>query len=341
MSGGSPRGRPARPSSSVDVRLLGQVLGAVASADELAHRVERVVRDARRVGTHVGDETDRAFVAELDALVEPLRDAHRAAGCEAELARRLLLQLRGDEGRQRVALDAPCVSTVATVQVARRRAVGELRGRSPRRCELLVLEPLAVDLEQPGGERRRRLCPASRASIVQYSSGTKASISRLALADQPHRDRLHAAGGQPAPHLLPEQRADLVADQAVEDAARLLGIELIAGRCSAGCSSASCTALLGDLVEERRDGRSSLPRRAPRRCARRWLRPRGRGRAPGRCCPCPWRPSCSSSMTFFLPWMTSYSGSKSFSRSTPSFASAGRRRGPPRLSPDSSVRGTC
>ena len=49
----------------------------------------------------------------------------------------------------------------------------------------------------------------------------------LALHDEPHRDRLHAPGGEPAPHLLPEDGADLVADEPVEDAARLLRVELL------------------------------------------------------------------------------------------------------------------
>src|SRR5581483_2778117 len=49
----------------------------------------------------------------------------------------------------------------------------------------------------------------------------------LALADQPHRHRLHPAGRQPTAHPLPEQRAQLVADQPVEHAARLLGVHLL------------------------------------------------------------------------------------------------------------------
>ena len=46
----------------------------------------------------------------------------------------------------------------------------------------------------------------------------------LALADQADRDRLDAAGREAAAHALPEERADLVADQPVEDAPGLLGV---------------------------------------------------------------------------------------------------------------------
>ena len=55
-----------------------------------------------RVGAHVGDQADIAL-ANVDALVELLRQAHRALGGEAELARGLLLQRRGRERRRRVA----------------------------------------------------------------------------------------------------------------------------------------------------------------------------------------------------------------------------------------------
>jgi hypothetical protein len=50
----------------------------------------------------------------------------------------------------------------------------------------------------------------------------------LALDDQAQRHRLHAPGRQAfAPDLLAQQRAELVADQAVEDAARLLGVHAL------------------------------------------------------------------------------------------------------------------
>ena len=47
----------------------------------------------------------------------------------------------------------------------------------------------------------------------------------LALDDQAHGDRLDAAGGQAGPDAAPQERADLVADQPVEDPAGLLGVD--------------------------------------------------------------------------------------------------------------------
>src|SRR5439155_8520459 len=85
---------------AIHLRRLGPVGGAVAALDVVARGGERLARDARRVGAHVGDEADRALRAELDAFVQALRDPHGARGLEAELARRLLLEARGDEGRR-------------------------------------------------------------------------------------------------------------------------------------------------------------------------------------------------------------------------------------------------
>src|SRR3954462_401303 len=75
---------------------------------------------------------------------------------------------------------------------------------------------------------------ARSASIDQYSTGTKAAISasrsttrRTATHCTPPAGRAprpgrRAAGGEPPPDLLPEDGRDLVADEPVEDAPRLL-----------------------------------------------------------------------------------------------------------------------
>ncbi len=64
--------------------------------DDGARRGDRFAGDLDAVGPHIGD---------VAVLVERLRDAHRVAGGEAELARRLLLQRRGGERRVGVAAD--------------------------------------------------------------------------------------------------------------------------------------------------------------------------------------------------------------------------------------------
>src|SRR3972149_2410089 len=47
----------------------------------------------------------------------------------------------------------------------------------------------------------------------------------LAVGDHAQRGRLHAPGGEPLPHLAPEQGADLVADEPVQDAPRILNVD--------------------------------------------------------------------------------------------------------------------
>src|SRR6185437_5782125 len=83
---------------------LGQVGRAELLANELARLDERVFGDASRVGAHVGDEADHALGADLDAFIQALRQHHGAFDAETELAAGVLLQLAGDEGRQRIAL---------------------------------------------------------------------------------------------------------------------------------------------------------------------------------------------------------------------------------------------
>ena len=78
----------------VHPRLVGDVARVVAVGDRVPRGGNRAAVHLHAVGAHVGDRA---------VLVEALRDAHRVAGGEAELARRFLLQRRGGERRRRVA----------------------------------------------------------------------------------------------------------------------------------------------------------------------------------------------------------------------------------------------
>ena len=71
----------------------------------------------------------------------------------------------------------------------------------------------------------------------------------LALDDQPQRDGLHASGRQSLLHRLPEHRARLVAHEAVEHAARLLRLDLLAVDL-AGVQDRALHRVLRDLVKE-------------------------------------------------------------------------------------------
>ena len=60
---------------------------------------------------------------------------------------------------------------------------------------------------------------------------------KLAVADEPQRDRLHAAGRTRARQLAPEHRREREADEIIQRAARQVGIDQRAHRSRAGASS--------------------------------------------------------------------------------------------------------
>ncbi len=65
---------------------------------------QRIVRNVHRIGTHVGNQRDRAFVTEFHAFIELLRQGHGAFGGVAQPVISGLLQFRSREGRRRIAL---------------------------------------------------------------------------------------------------------------------------------------------------------------------------------------------------------------------------------------------
>ena len=79
--------------------------------------------------------------------------------------------------------------------------------------------------------------------------GAESLALLFALDDDPQRHRLHASGADAALDLLPEQRADLVADQPIEHAARLLGVKEIVIEL-ARIVDCGLNGLFGDLVEQ-------------------------------------------------------------------------------------------
>ena len=69
----------------------GQIVLGIVGFNIIFGGLLRLFGDAQRVGSHVGDQTDRAVALELDALVQLLRDLHGATRLKAQLARSLLL----------------------------------------------------------------------------------------------------------------------------------------------------------------------------------------------------------------------------------------------------------
>src|SRR5690606_12983923 len=177
-----------------------------------------------------------------------LGDGHRFARREAQAARCLLLHRARREGRRRVALALAALDGVNDELRPLKLFKDGLDG-------LLVgeVDLLPTDAVQPRAE-------AQAVGVVALGLAGKVRLDgpvllrrevldlTLALDDQPHGDRLHAARRQARADLLPQQRTELVAHQPVEDAARLLRVDQVhidAARALEGLADR----VRGDLVE--------------------------------------------------------------------------------------------
>ncbi len=230
----------------VRARFGGQHALGELGLDVLAGFVLGNRRDVDRVGSHVGDQTDGFAAADRDAFVQLLSDDHRALGLVAKLAAGFLLQGAGGERRVGVAL------TLGFLDVDDRpgRAV-EILFDQGRLDAGLQVDLFAGALDQIG--RKRRLARAVRTPgqlCLQRPvlDGNELQDLFFAIDHHAHGDRLNAPSGQAAPNLPAQERADRVADQAIYDAPRLLGIDAIhvdAARALHGGQHRT----LGDLVE--------------------------------------------------------------------------------------------
>ena len=173
------------------------------------------------VGTHVGNQTGQALLADLDAFIQLLGNRHRAARHKAQLAASFLLQRRSNKRRRRslaffAALDLAHGKRLAGYRfydvhglffgfqfdLARRIAVK----RSGKHTALLRFQ---LCLERP---------------IFLRHKGTDFHLS---IHNHARCNRLHTAGGQTALDLSPQKRRQLIAHDAIQNAACLLGIDQI------------------------------------------------------------------------------------------------------------------
>ena len=209
----------------VELAVLGQRMRAVALRDDLAQFDDRIDREVGGIGAHVGDEADLALVgAQRHAFVQPLRQAHGAVGREAELARGLLLQRGGDEGRGRAPL-----ALLARDLRDQQRAVGGFRDRAARGfgagavAEAELLDLVAVVAREARLEGLLRMgAVGGQGPVLLRLEGLDLL---LAHHDHAQRRRLHAPGRQAGADLAPQHRREVEADQVIERAARLLRVD--------------------------------------------------------------------------------------------------------------------
>ena len=204
----------------IRARLAGVILRAVVLDDERLCRGERLVRQTLGVGTHIGDETDRAAVGNIHALIQLLRDRHGAPRRHAQTAGGLLLQGRGDERGRGAAL------LLAALDACDLKRLGGHGGND------LVGRGLVRNVHLLFGRAVKARAERTRAAVKQRVK--QPVFLRLEGADliftvdhDARGHRLHTPGGQTRLDLAPEQRAELIAHDAVEHAARLLRIDQV------------------------------------------------------------------------------------------------------------------
>ena len=264
---------------------VGDVGVAVHLAGLGAGRRQRLVRQRRRVGAHVGDEA---------LLVEALGHLHGPLGAEAELAPASCCRvevMNGAAGERRNGRSVTALTVKELADQRRRRPTSPPPRPAPARRPCRSA-PRAR--RSPCRWRRRSRPSATRAApkpdgggVVGEGAvdappggGAEAHAGPLALDHHAGGHALHPAGRQPRHDLAPQDRGDLVAVEAVEDAARLLGVDQAAVEV-APLLDGPGDGRRGDLVEDHALDRAPSAT-APRRGATRSTRPRGPRRWRGR-----------------------------------------------------------
>ncbi len=198
---------------------LGEMVGPVSVVDELPHRFQGLAGDPGGVGPHIGDEAHRPFVPQVDAFIEPLGQGHGFLGSKPELAVGLHLQAAGDERRRGIALLRLLVD-LGHPEFGGFQVVQDLFHLPG----VIGLDGLGAMFQQVGQEPRRFF--AGQAGVQgPVLIGHEGLDGPLPVAHQAQGYGLHPAGAEPRLDFLPEQGADLIAHQPVQDAARLLGLE--------------------------------------------------------------------------------------------------------------------
>ena len=202
-------------------RRAGHVAVAVFLADHPAGGLHGLWRHVDAVGSHIGDEAD-GLAADVDAFVQTLGDAHGLRRGEPQLARGLLLQGRGGEGRVGVALGGLGLDVRhregGKLQVLLE-GLGVLAVADVEALDLLAVRAHEARVEHPavlGGERRddRPVFPRLEGLDLEF-----------AVADEAKGHGLDAAGGARARKLAPQDRREGEADEVIQRPAGHIGVD--------------------------------------------------------------------------------------------------------------------
>ena len=208
-----------------------QKLGTEALRHHRTGRGQGSFRQRCGVGSHVGDKA---------LLVEALGRPHGLGGAEAELATRFLLQGRGDERRRRRAAigsrfyvthgEGPAIE-LSNQRLGASRVEGDAAGPGQQAIAVEVLtggDPPIINGGQPGGEATPSIGTAGRgesAAQIPVAGRNEAHAFPFAFHHDAGGDGLDSTGGTGRGDLAPQDLGDLVAVDAVQDAAGLLSVD--------------------------------------------------------------------------------------------------------------------
>ena len=184
--------------------------------------LERILRQTQRVGSHIGNQTDRSHSFDFYTFVEFLRSLHGAAGLKTQAAGSLLLQRRGDKRRRR--------------RFAARSLFefGNFIVRSFQFCEDTVRLLFIFNLDLSifiAVECRRESLTGTFGNHLCINGpilfGNKFADLLLAVHHQPDRYGLYAPPREAPTNLLGKKWAEFIAYKPVQNAPRLLCIDQI------------------------------------------------------------------------------------------------------------------
>ena len=201
-----------------------------------------LVRNSQTVGTHVGNQTHGAVTGDVHAFVEGLGGPHGAGGGEAQPPGGLLLEGTGDKG------GGGLFGPLAPLELAHGIAGAVQAFFDGPGLGLVVGQQFFARCVR--GQPGRELFPAGRESGIHVPVflGDKGLDFLFPVVDQPDRHALNPACRQAPANLSPQEGAQLIAHQTIQDPAGLLGVEqiLVDGP---GMGHPLLDPLLGDLVK--------------------------------------------------------------------------------------------
>ena len=202
--------------------LVGVIFLTVAAENKALGRFQRVLGQAQRIGSHIGDKADCAFAGDVHAFIKLLCNGHRAPRRHAQTAGGLLLKGRSDKWGRGAALLFTALDAFDVKRVA-----GNFFNDLVNFLAAGKLNFLRFRAVETGDNAARFFGSPERDVKVPVFLGCKVAYLNFTLDNHSRCNGLNASGGKPSAHLAPEQRTELIAHDAVKDAAGLLGIDQI------------------------------------------------------------------------------------------------------------------